>query len=125
MLNVHSCMFCNFFPIAFRENKNQRKLLQGLGITFLSGRELEEMGRFYFSMKHLSLPEQRRPVSSLRIVVCIQYSMIRRVLEIPQSHVRARPEELVSELCPRRAHATLPEDRPTQEPSVYPLSALP
>lgn len=48
-------------------------------------------------MKYVTLLEQRS-VSSLRILACIQYSMIRRVFEIPKIHVRDRPEELVSEL---------------------------
>lgn len=48
-------------------------------------------------MKYVALLEQRS-ASSLRMLACIQYSMIRRVFEIPQIHVRDRPEELVSEL---------------------------
>ena len=42
--------------------------------------------------------------------------------ETPQSYVRDRPEEPVSELSPRRTDAVLAGDRPAQEPSV---SALP
>lgn len=71
MLNVYSA----YAVIPFLQPSGKEKYYKDW--VFFIWERIRKNGKHYFRLRYLSLPEQKRSMSSLRIEACTQHSIIK------------------------------------------------